>query len=100
MRVQLQRAVDFEPREAARRLPGQSEACAQRRDLRAHRRPRAQEQQPSMSSSMKLRKFLVRPLVDDERGIALVMALGILIVCTIMVTTVIMYTSSGQRTSY
>jgi hypothetical protein len=53
-----------------------------------------------MSSSMKLRKFLVRALADDERGIALVMALGILIVCTIMVTTVIMYTSSGQRTSY
>jgi hypothetical protein len=53
-----------------------------------------------MSSSTKMRKFLARALVDDERGIALVMALGILIVCTIMVTTVIMYTSSGQRTSY
>src|SRR5204863_6316881 len=37
---------------------------------------------------------------DDERGIALVMALGILVVCAIMVTTVVAYTSSGQRTSY
>src|SRR5207244_7966160 len=38
--------------------------------------------------------------MGDERGIALVMALGILVVCAIMVTTVIAYTSSGQRTSY
>src|SRR5438132_3522038 len=38
--------------------------------------------------------------VNDERGIALVMALGILVVCAIMVTTVVAYTSSSQRTSY
>ena len=53
-----------------------------------------------MSRIAKLKDFLARSLIDDERGIALVMALGILIVCTIMVTTIIMYTSSGQRTSY
>src|SRR3954465_2476532 len=53
-----------------------------------------------MSRSAKLKDFLARSLIDDERGIALVMALGILIVCTIMVTTIIMYTSSGQGTSY
>jgi Tfp pilus assembly protein PilX len=40
-----------------------------------------------------------RELVGEERGIALVMALGILVVCAIMVTTVIAYTSSAQRTS-
>jgi Tfp pilus assembly protein PilX len=43
---------------------------------------------------------VARVRVADERGVALVMALGILVVCTIMVTTVIAYTSSGQRTSY
>ena len=37
--------------------------------------------------------------LGEERGIALVMALGILVVCGIMVTTVIAYSSSGQRTS-
>ena len=40
-----------------------------------------------------------REVVGEERGIALVMALGILVVCAIMVTTVIAYTSSAQRTS-
>ena len=41
-----------------------------------------------------------RGCVGEERGIALVMALGILVVCAIMpVTTVIAYTSSAQRTS-
>jgi hypothetical protein len=38
--------------------------------------------------------------LNEERGIALVMALGMLIVCSIMVVTVIEYTSSSQRTSY
>ena len=42
---------------------------------------------------------LGRELVAEERGIALVMALGILVVCAIMLTTVIAYTSSAQRTS-
>jgi Tfp pilus assembly protein PilX len=41
----------------------------------------------------------VRRLVAEERGIALVMALGILVVCAIMLTTVVLYTSSGQRTA-
>jgi Tfp pilus assembly protein PilX len=41
----------------------------------------------------------VRTVVGEERGIALVMALGILVVCAIMLTTVIAYTSSGQRTA-
>src|SRR5947207_14940962 len=54
---------------------------------------------------MRRRKLTFATLVgrtplDDERGIALVMALGILVVCAIMVTTVVAYTSSGQRTSY
>jgi len=42
---------------------------------------------------------IARRLVGEERGIALVMALGILVVCAIMLTTVIAYTSSGQRTA-
>jgi Tfp pilus assembly protein PilX len=41
----------------------------------------------------------VRRLVGEERAIALVMALGILVVCAIMLTTVVAYTSSGQRTA-
>src|SRR4051812_33320212 len=45
------------------------------------------------------RRSLVRELVGEERGIALVMALGILVVCAIMLTTVIAYTSSAQRTA-
>ena len=54
---------------------------------------------------MRLRRMSLKALaagkpMGDERGIALVMALGILVVCAIMVTTVIAYTSSGQRTSY
>jgi Tfp pilus assembly protein PilX len=43
--------------------------------------------------------ILRRRLVADERGIALVMALGMLIVCAIMVVTVIDYTSANQRTT-
>jgi hypothetical protein len=45
------------------------------------------------------RGAIVRRLAGDERGIALVMALGILVVCAIMLTTVVAYTSSGQRTA-
>src|SRR6266699_2934479 len=45
------------------------------------------------------KRSLVRELVAEERGIALVMALGILVVCAIMLTTVIAYTSSAQRTA-
>jgi Tfp pilus assembly protein PilX len=41
----------------------------------------------------------VRKRLAEERGIALVMALGILVVCAIMLTTVVVYTSSGQRTA-
>jgi Tfp pilus assembly protein PilX len=41
----------------------------------------------------------VRRLAGEQRGIALVMALGILVVCAIMLTTVVLYTSSGQRTA-
>jgi Tfp pilus assembly protein PilX len=41
----------------------------------------------------------IRSLVREESGIALVMALGILVVCAIMLTTVVLYTSSGQRTA-
>jgi Tfp pilus assembly protein PilX len=47
-----------------------------------------------------LKAALRRVLIEDERGIALVMALGIMVVCTIMVTTIVVYTSAGQRTSY
>ena len=47
-----------------------------------------------------LKAALGRVLIADERGIALVMALGIMVVCTIMVTTIVVYTSAGQRTSY
>jgi Tfp pilus assembly protein PilX len=43
-----------------------------------------------------IRKRLAR----DERGIALVMALGILTVTAIMVVTIVDYTSSNQRTAY
>src|SRR2546423_15108017 len=46
-----------------------------------------------------LKSALLRRLVGEERGIALVMALGILVVCAIMLTTVVAYTSSAQRTS-
>jgi len=53
-----------------------------------------------MSRSRQLKSVLRRVLIHDERGIALVMALGIMIVCTIMVTTIVMYTSAGQRTSF
>jgi hypothetical protein len=42
---------------------------------------------------------IARRLAGEERGIALVMALGILVVCAIMLTTVVLYTSSGQRTA-
>jgi len=49
---------------------------------------------------MSLKALAAGKPMGDERGIALVMALGILVVCAIMVTTVIAYTSSGQRTSY
>jgi Tfp pilus assembly protein PilX len=48
---------------------------------------------------MNLKSALVRRLAGEERGIALVMALGILVVCAIMLTTVVAYTSSAQRTS-
>jgi Tfp pilus assembly protein PilX len=40
-----------------------------------------------------------RRLIAEERGIALVMALGILVVCAIMVATVIDYTTANQRTT-
>src|SRR6266516_4014103 len=54
-----------------------------------------------MSRRMRnLKAALGRVLIEDERGIALVMALGIMVVCTIMVTTIVVYTSAGQRTSY
>src|SRR6266487_1348671 len=53
-----------------------------------------------MRTNRNWKRVLGRKLVGDERGIALVMALGILVVCAIMVTTVVAYTSSGQRTSY
>ena len=46
-----------------------------------------------------MRTLLRNRLVADERGIALVMALGMLIVCAIMVVTVIDYTSANQRTT-
>jgi Tfp pilus assembly protein PilX len=41
-----------------------------------------------------------RRLVQEERGIALVMALGMLTVIAIMVVTIIDYTNSNQRTAY
>ncbi|TML09958.1 MAG: prepilin-type N-terminal cleavage/methylation domain-containing protein, partial [Actinobacteria bacterium] len=99
--LQLLGAGDLEPREAASRLPGQPEGFPHGRHLRAHRRPRAQEQHPIMRlRRMSLKALAAGKPMGDERGIALVMALGILVVCAIMVTTVIAYTSSGQRTSY
>jgi Tfp pilus assembly protein PilX len=52
-----------------------------------------------MRTSGNLKSALVRRLAGEERGIALVMALGILVVCAIMLTTVVAYTSSAQRTS-
>jgi Tfp pilus assembly protein PilX len=52
-----------------------------------------------MKTSGYSRDAIVRRLVAEERGIALVMALGILVVCAIMLTTVVAYTSSGQRTA-
>jgi len=52
-----------------------------------------------MRTSRHLKSALLRRLVGEERGIALVMALGILVVCAIMLTTVVAYTSSAQRTS-
>jgi hypothetical protein len=45
-------------------------------------------------------KTIRQRLVQDERGIALVMALGILTVTAIMVVTIVQYTSSNQRTAY
>jgi hypothetical protein len=47
-----------------------------------------------------MQTWIRRRLIGEERGIALVMALGILTVCAIMIVTVVNYTSSGQRTSY
>ena len=52
-----------------------------------------------MTTNRNLKSALVRRLVGEECGIALVMALGILVVCAIMLTTVVAYTSSAQRTS-
>src|SRR6266566_5539711 len=52
-----------------------------------------------MRTTRNLKGALVRRLAGEERGIALVMALGILVVCAIMLTTVVAYTSSAQRTS-
>jgi Tfp pilus assembly protein PilX len=52
-----------------------------------------------MRTNRNWKRGVGRELVGEERGIALVMALGILVVCAIMVTTVIAYTSSAQRTS-
>src|SRR5213592_2344561 len=52
-----------------------------------------------MRTNRNWKKGLGRELVGEERGIALVMALGILVVCAIMLTTVVAYTSSAQRTS-
>src|SRR4051794_26212906 len=52
-----------------------------------------------MRTCRNLKSALVRRLVREECGIALVMALGILVVCAIMLTTVVAYTSSAQRTS-
>jgi hypothetical protein len=52
-----------------------------------------------MKTSRNTGGAIARKLVREERGIALVMALGILVVCAIMLTTVIAYTSSGQRSA-
>jgi len=52
-----------------------------------------------MTTSRNTGGAIARRLVGEERGIALVMALGILVVCAIMLTTVVAYTSSGQRTA-
>ena len=52
-----------------------------------------------MKTSRNTEGAIARRLVGEERGIALVMALGILVVCAIMLTTVVAYTSSGQRTA-
>ena len=52
-----------------------------------------------MKTSRNTGGAIARRLVGEERGIALVMALGILVVCAIMLTTVVAYTSSGQRTA-
>ena len=52
-----------------------------------------------MRTNWNWKRGLRHELVGEERGIALVMALGILVVCAIMLTTVIAYTSSAQRTA-
>src|SRR5437667_10831452 len=52
-----------------------------------------------MTTNRNLKSALVRRLVGEERGIALVMALGVLAVCAIMVTTVGANKRSAQRTS-
>ena len=44
-------------------------------------------------------KKLARRLTGEEHGIALVMALGILVVCAIMIVTIVDYTTANQRTT-
>ena len=47
-----------------------------------------------------MRTIVARRLVREEQGIALVMALGMLVVCAIMVVAVTDYTSTNQRTTF
>src|SRR6478736_2228401 len=51
-------------------------------------------------SHNKMRTMVARRLVREEQGIALVMALGMLVVCAIMVVAVTDYTSTNQRTTF
>ena len=47
-----------------------------------------------------MRTIVGRRLMREEQGIALVMALGMLVVCAIMVVAVTDYTSTNQRTTF
>src|SRR6476659_11000818 len=53
-----------------------------------------------MRRSHNMRTMVARRLVREEQGIALVMALGMLVVCAIMVVAVTDYTSTNQRTTF
>src|SRR5207247_1365516 len=76
-----------EPGEGARRLPGEREPVQVGRHVRAHRRHRHAQQ----------REGMMRRLLRDQQGIALVMALGILITLTITTLAVLTYTTANVR---
>src|SRR5205085_6633820 len=92
-RLLLRRPEHDEPGEAERRLPRQREAVALGRHVRAQGRHRAAEQPAAV------RVRLLERLRRYERGFVLPLALGILVVLSISVTTAIYYTTQNQRSS-